>query len=303
MGVPLSLPSFLNSASDKYLQKTIRFGRPWRLMPAFSDLPPGDITAIVRYLRSWSDQPAPVYPDHAIAGNPETGAGLYADYCAVCHGNDGEGGAGTGVTLSRPRDLPILAPSLANSGFLASASDSMIRQILIDGRNDTPMRSFTAQGLSTEQLDDIVAFVRSFASRPVKPETQSQPVTPVITLKSPYGLDQTVANIKDALPGHNMRMLGVVYSDQGLVPKGTEDKKRVLINTCRFSRLNNALKVDPRFGVLLPCRISVAEKDGEVTMYAMDPRWFSELFNNIALDHILRDIYTTYVEIMEEASF
>jgi cytochrome c oxidase cbb3-type subunit 3 len=38
VGVPLSLPSFINSVSDEYLKKTIRVGRPGRIMPAFSKL-------------------------------------------------------------------------------------------------------------------------------------------------------------------------------------------------------------------------------------------------------------------------
>ena len=77
---------------------------------------------------------------------------------------EGEGGKGTGVTFSRRRDLPIIAPALNNPGFLAAASDEMIRHTLVYGREGTPMRSFLVQGLSEQDIDDLVSYVRSFSS-------------------------------------------------------------------------------------------------------------------------------------------
>ena len=41
------------------------------------------------------------------------------------------GGKGTGVTFSRKRDLPVIAPALNNVGFLASASDNMIKDTIM----------------------------------------------------------------------------------------------------------------------------------------------------------------------------
>jgi cytochrome c oxidase cbb3-type subunit 3 len=46
------------------------------------------------------------------------------------------------VTFSRRRDLPFIAPTLNNAGFLATASDDMIRHTLRHGREGTPMRYF-----------------------------------------------------------------------------------------------------------------------------------------------------------------
>ncbi len=51
VGVPLSLPSFLDSVDDRFLQLTIRHGRPGRVMPAFSTLSDAQIAAIVNYIR------------------------------------------------------------------------------------------------------------------------------------------------------------------------------------------------------------------------------------------------------------
>ena len=130
VGVPLSLPSFLDSVDDRFLAVTIRQGRPGRVMPSFPKLSDAQIVALVGYIRSWSDKPAPRYSPVPVKGDVKNGSLLYAKHCASCHGENGEGGTGTGVTFSRRRDLPIIAPALNNSGFLAAASDEMIRQTL-----------------------------------------------------------------------------------------------------------------------------------------------------------------------------
>ncbi len=107
VGVPLSLPSFLDSVDDKFLRMTIRHGRPGRVMPAFSQLSDAQVDAIVRFIRSWSKKPAPEFSDEPIRGDAQHGKQLFASECADCHGENGEGGRGTGVTFSRKRDLPI----------------------------------------------------------------------------------------------------------------------------------------------------------------------------------------------------
>ena len=147
VGVPLSLPSFLESVDDSFLAKTIRHGRPGRVMPAFNKLSDAQIDALVAHIRGWSKKPAPEFSMQPVKGDAAHGRELYASYCAGCHGANGEGGKGTGVTFSRRRDLPIIAPALNNAGFLTAVSDEMIRHTLLYGREGTPMRSFLVQGL------------------------------------------------------------------------------------------------------------------------------------------------------------
>src|SRR5574340_928295 len=103
IGVPLALPSFQAGISDDYLRKTIRLGRPGRVMPAFSALESAEVDAIVRYVRSWNRGGGATYSEERVAGDPARGRKLFAQYCAACHGAEGEGSKGTGVTFSRPR--------------------------------------------------------------------------------------------------------------------------------------------------------------------------------------------------------
>ena len=105
VGVPIALPSFLNSVSNEYLKKTIRLGRPGRIMPAFDVLSNAQVSAIVEHVRSWTDKPAPPESSASVKGDSEHGKQLFAKYCVQCHGENGSGGKGTGVTFSRKRDI------------------------------------------------------------------------------------------------------------------------------------------------------------------------------------------------------
>jgi cytochrome c oxidase cbb3-type subunit 3 len=302
VGVPLSLSSFLNSIDDGFLRKTIRYGRPGRVMPAFSKLSDAQIDAIVGFIRAWSEKPAPQFSGIPVRGDAGHGKTLYGDYCAVCHGAEGEGGKGTGVTFSRRRNLPIIAPALNNPGFLAAASDQMIRHTLLFGREGTPMRSFLVQGLSEQDIDDLVTYVRSFeaGAPPLRKPVSNEPR--IIAAESSYTLEETVENLKDALVSQNFILIRTDTLEHGLVPEGEEDPNEVILHFCNFSFLFDALTVDPRVGMFLPCRITVVERDGKVMVSAINPLYLSHLFNNAELDEYCHKMHGLYSTIIEEAT-
>jgi cytochrome c oxidase cbb3-type subunit III len=80
------------------------------------------------------------------------GAGLYARYCALCHGPEGKGYAADN------------APSLVTQSFLESASDPFIASGIRVGRPGTAMAAYgKARGgpLDESEIRSIVAFIRS----------------------------------------------------------------------------------------------------------------------------------------------
>lgn len=303
IGVPLSLPSFQATITDDYVRKTIRLGRAGRVMPAFTRLTDDEVNAITGYVRSWNQARAAQYPPGAVDGDPAKGEQLYARNCANCHGARGEGGKGTGVTFSRPRDLPIMAPALNNPGFLASAPDAMIKAILMSGRQGTPMVSFLKKGLSEKDIADIVSFVRSFAVR-ASPVDDLAPNAekPVIVRESPYDLQTTVENVKQAISNNNFFWGRVQSVEYGFVPPDKASPEEIIIYFCNISFLNQALAVDPRIGMFLPCRITVLEKDGKVYVMSVNPKLLSKLFNNVELDQLCDRMTRSYVAILEEAT-
>ena len=303
VGVPLALPSFLESVDDHFLHQTIRLGRPGRVMPAFRRLSDAQVDAIVSFVRGWSKKPAPEFSNQPVRGDTQHGKQLFASYCAACHGATGEGGKGTGVTFSRKRNLPIIAPALNNPGFLAAASDEMIRHTLQFGREDTPMRSFLVQGLSEQDIDDLVSYVRSFETQ--QPESRKPVVTAAettISAESSYTLEETVENLKDAIVSQNFILIREDTLEHGLVKEGDENPSQVILHFCNFKFLYDALAVDPRVGMFLPCRVTVTETDGKVLVTAINPMYLSRLFNNNELDEYCKRMHEVYATILEDAT-
>ncbi len=301
VGVPLSLPSFQASVDDHFLFQTIRHGRPGRVMPAYMDLSDAQVNAIVKHIRSLAPGIKPIEFNNqkVIKGNLAKGKQLYAENCGQCHGANGEGGHGTGVTFSRPRDLPIIAPALNNSGFLTAASDEMIRYTITHGRRGTPMQAFGRKGQNEAEINDIVAYIRSFEkARHWSPIAVDEAT---ISMESEYDLNETIENLKRAAIGKNFKIIRVQNLEDGMFPKEEQDKRSVIVYFCNFDFVNRSINIDPRVGLFLPCRVTVTERDGLVTLNAINPRYLSRFFNNSELDEACTEMYDIYIEIMEEA--
>lgn len=303
VGIPLALPAFLATVDDDYLFQTVRNGRPGRVMPPFHELSDAQVRAIVHHLRSWAPQAtAPAKADERpVRGNVERGHALYDRYCSRCHGANGVGGHGTGVTFSRPRELPVMPPALNNPGFLRAASDGMIKRTLMNGRDGTPMVSFLAQGLKERDIDDIVSYVRAFEAHPLaRPQRSGEP--PILEMESPYSVEETLANLERAIVGKNFRVIRIQSLDNGFVPEAQEDHHQVIVYFCNFAFINQALALDPRIGLFMPCRITVVEHDGVVKVMSINPKYQSSLFNNEELDRPCDEMYEVYKGIIEEAT-
>lgn len=301
VGIPLALTDFQAVVDDEFLEKTIRLGRPGRVMPAFNYLSDAQVQALIKYIRSFSPAVKNAVLDIRPAqGSAENGARLYAVHCTSCHGVDGEGGRGTGVTFSRPRNSPIIAPALNNTGFLEAASDGMMRHIIKTGIKDTPMPSFLEKGLSGQDIEDIISFVRGFDGKPSN-KTLPEEYEAVLRMTSNHGVQQTVENLKAAVVGANFRVIRVQSLDNGFVEESAENQNAVIVYFCNFGMLNEALAIDPRIGMFLPCRFTVQERDGQVEVSALNPMRFSRLFNNTELNQVCENLRDVYLEIMENA--
>jgi mono/diheme cytochrome c family protein len=90
------------------------------------------------------------------------GSELYSDYCSSCHGLFGEGGP------NPARAGDIIAP-ISSSEYLKTRDDVTLRNIISQGQPDFGMSPFgEANGgpLDDEQVDAIVAFIRSWETNP-----------------------------------------------------------------------------------------------------------------------------------------
>jgi len=121
-------------------------------------------------------------------------------------------------------------------------------------------------------------------------------------MDSPYGMDETVENLKQAITDQNFTLIRTDYLEHGLVEEGKENKNQVVLHFCNFGFLFEALTIDPRVGIFLPCRVTVVEKDGKVQLTTINPRRLSKLFNNHELDESCEQMYEVYSGLLEDAT-
>lgn len=98
-------------ASDEDLERTIRRGLVSSGMPAFAELTDAQVASLVQVLNAlWGDRPE-AGPPIEVASRPASvdavvGPGVYASYCAACHGGQGRAdGPLAGALPTRPANL------------------------------------------------------------------------------------------------------------------------------------------------------------------------------------------------------
>ena len=304
IGLPLSNIKMAH-VSDKYLENTIRLGRPGRIMPAYPGMSDAQVEAIIQYIRSWSDLPVKTFSTETIAGDLANGEKHYKKRCAKCHANDGSGeGEGTGVTKSRKRKFLIMPAAINNSGYLDSVTDQEIREIIIADRDDSKMPSMQGK-LTDKEIDDVVAYVRSLkVAEPAYEEYLKENPELSIIVESPNDFETTVEAARQALSASNFRLFPERYLEQGLVDEFTHNTRQVGLRFCNFGELYKMLKIEPRLGVLLPCRITIIEKpDKSVLIIAPNMKLMSSWFNNDELFKIAEQMEENISNAIEEATF
>jgi cytochrome c oxidase cbb3-type subunit 3 len=166
---PIGDPVFLAIADDDTIRRIASSGVPGTSMPAFAQtsgamLTDKQIDALVQGIRAWAkpDLVGNAAPPSYLAqapGDATRGVGVYATFCAACHGADGNGGK---------------ASSIVNKSYLALVSDQGLRTTVIvgrpelgapDWRGDVPGRPMSAQ-----EISDVVAWLAA------ERQPQSQPV-------------------------------------------------------------------------------------------------------------------------------
>lgn len=133
----------LTSFDNDWFEDTIVQGRPSKGMPTWGTvLSPAQIEDVVALLAAWRE-------GEQIEVSPLVGLDadeIYLASCAVCHGTEGEGGIG---------------PPLRGSGFITSHSDQEILDLILTGRQGTPMPGFSAQ-LSEREINALIDRIRSW---------------------------------------------------------------------------------------------------------------------------------------------
>lgn len=170
-------PTFLESATDEFLQRSIVWGRPGTSMGGYGKslggpLDDTSVTGLVAWLRAKGPKALALPP--AAKGVATRGAEMYQKYCLSCHGD----AKGRGE-----------APHLANLQFLTVASDPFIKHAIVQGRPKTKMLAFGSV-MSDAEVNDVVAYVRQLGAAS----------TTVTLLPEPTGKEPLAINPKGGDP-------------------------------------------------------------------------------------------------------
>lgn len=170
---PLNDALFLSIVPDAELESVIAMGRPGTPMAAFArehggPLGETQLKALAGGLKErWKTRskiraelpPYSASQEDSASRSQEglaRGEKVFARACAVCHGARGEGTSNVGA--------------IRDPAFLGLISDQALRRLIITGRPDLGMPNFAdndARGadyepLSTDEIDELVAFVGSW---------------------------------------------------------------------------------------------------------------------------------------------
>ncbi len=108
--------------------------------------------------------PQPTPPPPAEAGDPVArGAEHYQLYCATCHGAEGGGDGPTSAALD-PK------PAAHNDGnYMNALTNEHLTKVIRDGGasiGKSPLMAPWGGALNEDQLQDVIAFIRSLATPP-----------------------------------------------------------------------------------------------------------------------------------------
>jgi mono/diheme cytochrome c family protein len=107
----------------------------------------------------------------ANAQNQAEGKGLYATYCAACHG---EKGRGDGMAA---KALPVKPTDHTNGAVMSQLSDKFLTDVITKGGSAVGKSSFMPAwggSLNDKQIRDVVAYIRTIATPAKKPETPAK---------------------------------------------------------------------------------------------------------------------------------
>lgn len=113
------------------------------------------------------------------AGNPIKGASVYKENCATCHGDHGQGrggpdgwftGGGMQFKTSNVDDEAV-GNRLNDQEFLAITDDAFLKKTITLGRSNERMPGGLVSG---SDLDDVVAFIRTWQKVPSRPLDESK---------------------------------------------------------------------------------------------------------------------------------
>jgi cytochrome c oxidase cbb3-type subunit III len=199
-------PTFLESATDEFLRRSIILGRPGTSMAGYGrvlggPLDDAGVDRLVAFLREQGPAARPLAPTRP--GDVALGAAIYARQCASCHGDGKTRGEAT---------------MLANPQFQAAASDAFVRHAIVHGRPGTKMEAFAGK-LDDAEIDGVVSYVRTLGRG-----------APAVSLLPEPGAEPVVVHPSGKQPSFKLRAAPCPPAAPGPAARCTPDPRFVSVD-------------------------------------------------------------------------
>lgn len=125
---------------------------------------------------------------------------------------------------------------------------------------------------------------------------------PLLMVKTFKTMDEALFDLKNAIADRNYVFIRQQNVDSRLTHSGTENGEVILVYFCNFHMADRALKIDPRVGVFMPCKITLIRKADHIQMVAINPHMMSKQLQRTELSEICKQLTRDYKSILEEAS-
>jgi len=119
----------------------------------------------------------------------------------------------------------------------------------------------------------------------------------LISVESPYGMDKTIAVIKQSLVSNNFRFLREQAVAEGVTEFADPDFR--ILYFCNFSLAYKAIQSEKRIGFMLPCRLTVARVGNKVTIHYLNPEYAKNMVGG-SLEGICDQITIAFNNIIDE---
>ncbi len=125
----------------------------------------------------------------------------------------------------------------------------------------------------------------------------------ILEVKSKKGLDQTCRDLEKAVTDHGFNVMAVHDLKKSMEKHGiTFDRECRIFEICNARKAREALYGDMRISTALPCRISVFQVGGEVTLASFRPTVMLAQFDLPALEGVAQEVEETISKIMKVAA-
>ena len=119
----------------------------------------------------------------------------------------------------------------------------------------------------------------------------------VIRVKKRF--DLVVSDLRDSIIDSNFRITNESNIYKGLGARDVRMGEYTIIEFCNLTLAEKVLKADLRFGLLMPCRVTVYEDKDEVVLMTLRPTFIVRYLGDQSLAGIAEDIERHLINIMD----